>query len=137
MISDENSERLVLCLEPEAACLACEDQRLSGQGAADELQVLKRDDRFMVLDCGGGTVDITVHEVEETKPLMLSEVREPSGGPWGSTFVDQEFVKFMSKLIGEESWKAFKPSSAWGENLPCLSRLAVDGLPTWCIATDL
>jgi hypothetical protein len=32
-----------------------------------------------VLDCGGGTVDITMHRVEATSPLRLCEVREPSG----------------------------------------------------------
>ena len=28
----------------------------------------------MVLDCGGGTVDITMHQVENMKPMRLSEV---------------------------------------------------------------
>jgi hypothetical protein len=28
----------------------------------------------MVLDCGGGTVDITMHQVENLKPMRLSEV---------------------------------------------------------------
>ena len=105
----------MLCLEPEAACMACEEQRLSEQGAVGT-QILKLGDRFMVLDCGGGTVDITMHKVECTQPLQLSEVRAPSGGPWGSTFVDKEFEEFLRKLIGDKSWNAFKPSSAWGEN---------------------
>jgi len=41
-------------------------------------------------------------------------VREPSGGPFGSKFVDGEYEEFLQKLIGQESWRRFKPSSAWG-----------------------
>ena len=82
MISDVNSSKLVLCLEPEAACMACEDQRISesdAQPAGGSQQILKNGQTFMVLDCGGGTVDITMHRVEKTDPLRLSEVREPTG----------------------------------------------------------
>lgn len=82
MISDVNSCKLVLCLEPEAACMACEDQRSSesdAQPAGGSQQILKNGQTFMVLDCGGGTVDITMHRVEATDPLRLSEVRKPTG----------------------------------------------------------
>ena len=151
MIEEESSAKLVLCLEPEAACMACDEERLSEPGAAGN-NVLKTGDNFMVtalwspiyiqpcalhsisvssrslspslkcrqssqvLDCGGGTVDITMHRVEATIPLRLSEIRQPTGGPWGSTYVDAEFERFVESLIGEASWKRFKPSSAWGEH---------------------
>jgi len=129
MISSENSDRPRLCLEPEAACMACEDQRILEQGeqnAGIQQQLLKNGDRFMVLDCGGGTVDITVHHVEGTSPLKLTEICEASGGPWGSTFVDQEFEQFLKKLMGDDCWNDFKPSSAWGDEsffsccVPCM-----------------
>ena len=116
MISDAQSDKLLLCLEPEAACMACEmQQRPEGNGAADGLGgcVLKNDDKFMVLDCGGGTVDITMHQVERRQPLRVVEICQPSGGPWGSTKVDEEFERFVEKLIGEDNWRRFKPSSAW------------------------
>ena len=98
--------------------MACEDQRLSEQGAGGS-EILKVGDRFMVLDCGGGTVDITMHQVEATKPLRLSEICAPDGGPFGSTFVDHAFEKFVQELMGLECWNRFKPSAAWGEILPC------------------
>ena len=50
--------------------MACEDQRLSEQGAAGR-EILNVNDRFMVLDCGGGTVDITMHKVDQMMPLKL------------------------------------------------------------------
>ena len=36
----------------------------------------------MLVDCGGGTVDITVHEMEEHG--HLKELYKASGGPYGS-----------------------------------------------------
>jgi hypothetical protein len=38
----------------------------------------------MVVDCGGGTVDITVHEIIN-KEGQLKELFKASGGPYGST----------------------------------------------------
>jgi molecular chaperone DnaK (HSP70) len=39
--------------------------------------------RYMVVDCGGGTVDITVHELSECNGT-LRELHKATGGPWGS-----------------------------------------------------
>ena len=39
--------------------------------------------RYMVVDCGGGTVDITVHEIESKKGY-LTELYKATGGPYGS-----------------------------------------------------
>jgi molecular chaperone DnaK (HSP70) len=50
LIKEEGSRRLVLALEPESACVACDVHKLAKPG-----------DPFMVLDCGGGTVDITMN----------------------------------------------------------------------------
>jgi len=38
----------------------------------------------MVVDCGGGTVDITVHEMENESG-NLRELYKAAGGPHGST----------------------------------------------------
>lgn len=39
--------------------------------------------RYMVVDCGGGTVDITVHEITSTEG-QLKELFKATGGPYGS-----------------------------------------------------
>jgi hypothetical protein len=106
LIREESSNRLELVLEPEAACIACEAEN----------SALKEGDTFMVLDCGGGTVDITMHRVKQKSPsLQLDEIRGPSGGPWGSTFIDAEFERFVERLIGTDRFRLFKPSSPWVE----------------------
>lgn len=47
---------LILALEPEAVALYC---RLDSR----EL-TFKQGSKYMVVDCGGGTVDIAVHEID-------------------------------------------------------------------------
>lgn len=66
------SERLLIAIEPEVAALYCRfDTGHSGVGAAG--------DRFMVVDAGGGTVDITAYEKTEHG---LTEIGYPSGEAW-------------------------------------------------------
>ena len=36
----------------------------------------------MIVDCGGGTTDITVHQTDIGG--RLKEIHRPSGGPYGS-----------------------------------------------------
>ena len=44
---------------------------------------LDRATRYIVVDCGGGTVDITVHELDN-KLGTLKELYKATGGPYGS-----------------------------------------------------
>ena len=47
------------------------------------LQFIIEGGRYMVVDCGGGTVDITVHEITSTEG-QLKELFKATGGPYGS-----------------------------------------------------
>ena len=127
LISEESSERLELVLEPEAACIACEDENAA----------LEVGDTFMVLDCGGGTVDITVHRVAQKTPdLLLDELSNPSGGPWGSTFIDAEFEEFVKKLVGADVFRRFKPSSPWVEVMRAWEAVKLSYDPSATLAGD-
>ena len=52
----------------------------------------------MVVDCGGGTVDITVHEISN-KEGHLKEVFKATGGPYGSTSKGNCFMTLSEKII--------------------------------------
>eukprot|EP00960_Hanusia_phi_P077200 768663-Hanusia_phi.AAC.5 len=107
LIREETSQQLQLALEPEAACMVCERENVC----------LKPGDQFMVVDCGGGTIDITMSRVHTCSPLSLDEILAPSGGPWGSTYVDKEFEAFISELLGEEAYHRSRESVVWIELL--------------------
>lgn len=63
----------------------------------------------MVVDCGGGTVDITVHEVEEESGT-LKELHKASGGMFGSGNVDEAFISLMVDIFGDDFIQEFKVS---------------------------
>lgn len=60
---------------------------------------------IMVLDCGGGTVDITIHKLlcEVDEKFICHELIPSSGGcEWGSKYVDIYFEDFLKEFLGEE-----------------------------------
>ena len=69
----------------------------------------------MVVDCGGGTVDITVHEVEEEMGT-LKELHKAAGGMYGSVSVDREFEKLLVGIFTKDFIEEFKVDKGFQEN---------------------
>ncbi|CAG8499243.1 18049_t:CDS:2 [Racocetra fulgida] len=61
---------------------------------------------FLIVDCGGGTVDLTTRKLLPNK--RLGEVTERTGDYCGSTFVDDEFIKFMKLKVGESAMNSLE-----------------------------
>lgn len=143
---NEGSPPLLLCLEPEGAIVA------SMVDASAEIQAgMVRGSGVMILDCGGGTVDVTVSEIVDTEPYSLKEVLPASGDAWGGTIVDSKARKFFNDLLcpsGTEltesrmdpsslnqimdSWESAKAS--WDPEDPARAIVKVDGLASVCAA---
>ena len=68
--------------------------------------------RYIVVDCGGGTVDLTVHEMEEQG--TLKELYKASGGAWGAVGVDGEFEHLLVKIFGIDFVVSFKNTKPAG-----------------------
>lgn len=105
MTKDIGSNSLVLCLEPEAACLAV---NMKGSPVTVDAGC-----KIMILDCGGGTVDITTHEVLRRSPLSLKEILAPTGGPWGAICVDNAFRDWFREFLGDERYERVEHTSAF------------------------
>ncbi|KAL5018158.1 hypothetical protein ScPMuIL_003880 [Solemya velum] len=84
------NDNLTLALEPEAAAIYCKH--------LPDLDEIPVGSPFMVLDCGGGTVDVTVHEI--TIDGSLKELHKPTGGDWGGIKVDDAFTEFLLEELG-------------------------------------
>lgn len=52
----------------------------------------------MVVDCGGGTVDITVHEVSN-KEGHIKEVFKATGGPYGSISTSYKYFAKQKSIL--------------------------------------
>ncbi|KAL7790952.1 actin-like ATPase domain-containing protein [Trichoderma ceciliae] len=90
-------DRIMLISEPEAAA------QLALKSSLHRLEsFVKPKTGVMVCDCGGGTVDITTYEVEETNPtLKLREIAVGIAGKCGGTFVDRNLFKMLAHRFGD------------------------------------
>lgn len=122
----EYPDQLLIALEPEAASIYCRRMRMhqlvpeipyrrhstnDGTQTKDSGQELaklnNKGTKYMVVDCGGGTVDITVHELLD-KQGTLRELHKATGGPYGSVGVDMEFENLLRDIFGTDFIDQFK-----------------------------
>ncbi|CAG8520485.1 1280_t:CDS:2, partial [Dentiscutata heterogama] len=91
LIDNLGTQNLQFSTEPEAAAVHCikvlKDHRLNVG------------DTYLVVDCGGGTVDLTVRKLLENN--RLKETTERTGGFCGSTNVDRNFIEYLENIVGE------------------------------------
>ncbi|XP_052790755.1 heat shock 70 kDa protein 12A-like isoform X2 [Mya arenaria] len=92
------NECILLALEPEAATSWCKrkQEEIDPKGPLS-----KKDANIMVVDVGGGTVDISVSQKTEKGGIKL--IQKPEGGAWGGTAVDKTFLRFLDEVFGQEA----------------------------------
>ncbi|KAI1278238.1 hypothetical protein F5Y07DRAFT_406915 [Xylaria sp. FL0933] len=113
--------------EPEAAAIAT----MPELETREDLQV---GDSFIVLDAGGGTVDIISYKINKLEPLLVSECVEGEGALCGGTFLDKEFESFLKGAVGEVPWNKMNGSdrrrmmnNEWEHGI----KVAFDGAPDY------
>ncbi|XP_052781386.1 heat shock 70 kDa protein 12A-like [Mya arenaria] len=105
-MAEISSDKLILALEPEAAAIYCRHIPAKKAGEDGSLSTFETGSKFLVVDAGGGTVDIAVQEVAENG--SMKNIYKASGGDWGGTKVDEAYVKFLENMLGTDSIDAFK-----------------------------
>mmetsp|Transcript_4327 Transcript_4327/g.10474 ORF Transcript_4327/g.10474 Transcript_4327/m.10474 type:complete len:371 (-) Transcript_4327:455-1567(-) len=87
-LQDAETSSLLIILEPEAAAVACKNKFRLGKGT-------------VVLDVGGGTIDVTLHETSPNG--RLKELKKGTGSAAGGIFVDFEFKRFfVREAVGKD-----------------------------------
>ncbi|XP_052002685.1 heat shock 70 kDa protein 12B-like [Xyrauchen texanus] len=83
-------------------------------GTGELWSEMQTGDRYIVADCGGGTVDLTVHQIEQPQGT-LKELYKASGGPYGAVGVDLAFEALLCQIFGAEFIETFKAKrpAAW------------------------
>ncbi|CAC5385496.1 unnamed protein product [Mytilus coruscus] len=92
-------ENLLIALEPEAASIYCQylpTEKLNG--AEEGFTMSEVGTKYMIIDLGGGTADMTVHEKQENE--KLKELCQATGDACGGTSIDNEFFQLLVKLVG-------------------------------------
>uniref|UniRef100_A0A3Q2Q6Y9 Heat shock 70 kDa protein 12A n=1 Tax=Fundulus heteroclitus TaxID=8078 RepID=A0A3Q2Q6Y9_FUNHE len=109
IVRNGTGNNLVFALEPEAASVHC--RKLPPEGFIAEKQGGNKLDqspgtRYIVVDCGGGTIDITVHEVLEGGDLK--ELHKASGNDIAGQRVDRKFKEFLRDTFSAEVWDEYE-----------------------------
>ncbi|XP_043084949.1 heat shock 70 kDa protein 12A-like isoform X1 [Puntigrus tetrazona] len=117
LVTDSTPERLIFALEPEAASVFCKQLTsdgfiAEGEDCEDKLEQ-QPGSQYMVVDCGGGTIDITVHEVLHDG--KLKELHAATGNDMGGQSVDKNVIYCFKDIFSEEIFEKFEkehPSEA-------------------------
>uniref|UniRef100_A0A4W6D9U8 Heat shock protein family A (Hsp70) member 12A.2 n=1 Tax=Lates calcarifer TaxID=8187 RepID=A0A4W6D9U8_LATCA len=109
IVTKGKEDKLVIALEPEAASVWC--KKLPAEGfitqnhGGDSLEH-SPGTQYIVVDCGGGTIDITVHEVLDGG--ALKELHKASGNDLGGQSVDKKFKEFLREIFCDGVWDEYE-----------------------------
>ncbi|KAI9330681.1 hypothetical protein DFJ73DRAFT_963898 [Zopfochytrium polystomum] len=108
LIRSGNSASLLFALEPEAASMWC----LTNSQLAAE-----KGNTIVVADCGGGTIDVTVHTIVDASETTVKEAVPCGGGDFGSHEINKQFFKLMNDVVGRLAISEFekKHPAVWVE----------------------
>ena len=76
---------------------------MAGKGA----EFVVRPKNYIVIDIGGGTVDIASHSIAEGH---IAEIAIPAGNFWGGTTVNEEFSKFLQGFVDDPEFSRYVQS---------------------------
>ena len=106
--SEITSSKLSLVPEPEAAVLYCQAMKPRHLATFCEKppEASLAPEQYIVLDIGGGTVDITAQE-RNKETGEIDVILAPQGNDCGGMMVNKEFGRILQKLLGESESKEF------------------------------
>lgn len=88
--------------EPEAAAVAVLKDRAAAGRLIDG-------DIFVVVDAGGGTVDLTSYRIVSVEPLKLEEAVAGDGDVCGATFLELRFHELLLSRVGKAQLTKLNP----------------------------
>ncbi|TFK50906.1 hypothetical protein OE88DRAFT_1630799 [Heliocybe sulcata] len=87
-------DRIQFVTEGEASLYYCLENGLSSDA-------IKPDNKIMIVDAGGGTIDLSSYRITKAKPIKVEEVAIPGCRVHGSVFVNERATAFLfEKLKG-------------------------------------
>ena len=84
-----------IALEPEAASLTMFNDKFI------EKYLKEKGKKFMLIDAGGYTIDITLNEIINNYGY-LKQLSPPSGGSYGSMNINKELINLVEEIFGKE-----------------------------------
>ena len=113
-----NLDRLSLALEPEVAAIY--SQHVTTTELALAQRTYSAASRYVVIDIGGGTVDITAH-VQSNQTIEVISV--PTGNAWGGTKVNELFSTILQQIVCDPNFEQFISSDDYSRRMTIINKL--------------
>ena len=101
LASQREPDRVKIALEPESASIYCKSLQDIGRDEERISEAIQPGKRYVLADLGGGTADVAVHEILPNG--TVKELHCATGGAWGGTYVDQNFVALLERIFGADA----------------------------------
>ena len=104
---DVSPDKLSLALEPEAAAIYC--QNITAQQIAPYCKSVPSftSNSYMVVDIGGGTVDISAYQVSSSPEEHIEVILPPAGNDCGGSMVNKKFTEFLGELVEDKTFSQY------------------------------
>ena len=118
--NEVNPDKLSLALEPESAALYSQEMVAIEIKSAGPKAAIGIPTNYMVIDIGGGTVDITAH-AEVNGGINVENV--PTGNDWGGTRINEAFSDMLQKIVGDPNFEKFLASGDHSQQMAALNMI--------------
>ena len=110
-VKEEKPDKLSLALEPESAAIFCQYrpklENTPKENQDDEKIVESTTTSYLVVDIGGGTVDISAHCIDRDPEPHIKVIHPPTGNDLGGSRINGEFRKFLEDLVQDPDFTSF------------------------------
>ena len=76
-------------------------------------QFVVRAQKYIIVDIGGGTVDIASHAIVDGR---IVEIAPPAGNFWAGTTVNEEFSKFLQEFVDDPEFSCYTKEGPYPED---------------------
>ena len=106
-IEEDNPDKLSLALEPESAAIFCQNMSQRQAALFCRADTPSITTSYLIVDIGGGTVDISAHRLMEDPEPHIRVIHPPTGNDCGGTRVNREFERFLQDLVRDTGFDRF------------------------------
>ena len=116
-VKEQHPEKISLALEPESAAIYCQKMLKHQIAPFCEVNAPFTASNYLIVDIGGGTLDISALHLEKKPQAHVSVIHPPTGNDCGGSRVNKEFRAFLEKLVRDTGFEQFLRSNEESVNI--------------------
>ena len=105
--SEPKPDKVSLALEPESAAIFCQNMSQQQKATYCTATLPFTAGSYLVVDIGGGTVDISALRVSSRSDGNIEVIHPPTGSDFGGTRVNKEFETFLENAVNDPGFSRY------------------------------